>query len=263
MNQANNKIDTPSLPVTRLRSSELRPARSGFVVHQDQDGVQHKISKSGRIDPHLVCLLQPTAFLAESYFRLRHAVEEMRRPECGIVLGVTSPQAGDGKTLTAINLAGALAQNADARVLLVDLNFRKSAASVHQHFDLQPDASSGVAGWVAKVQSGNELTTYQLPDFNLSLIPSGSCPESPYELLKSPRLDELFEQARQQFDYIIVDTPQTLLLPDIELIERVVDGFLIVVKANSTTREKLEEMLNLMAQEKVLGLIFNGAPTRP
>lgn len=260
-------------PARHLKSGEPPPARhlksgeppaaspgSGFAVHHYSDGKLRQISESGRINPRLVCLLQPRSILAESYFRLRHVLEKMHRPGSGIVIGVTSPSAGDGKTLTAINLAGALAQDVQARVLLVDLNLRPSTAHVSTYFDLQPEADSGVADWIGNAETGQEPDSYHLPGFNLHLMPSGNSAESAYELLKSPRLDALFEQARHQYDYIVVDTPQTLLLPDVELIARAVDRFLIVVKADSTTQRELAGTLDLMAQEKVLGLVLNAIP---
>lgn len=262
MNHAKNSIEILPPPTRQVQSREPPSASSGsgFAVHHYRDGELRKISKSGRTNPRLVCLLQPKSFLAESYFRLRHALERLHGPGCGIVIGVTSPSEGDGKTLTAINLAGALAQDARARVLLVDLNLRPSAANVSTYFDLQPETDSGVADWIGKVESGQGPASYHLPGFNLNLIPSGSSAESAYELLKSSRLDDLFEQARQRYDYIVVDTPQTLRLPDIELIARVVDRFLIVVKVDSTTQQQLGETLDLMAQEKVLGLVLNEIP---
>jgi Mrp family chromosome partitioning ATPase len=264
MNHVNSAIDTESLP-TRHASRGVPPAvrsGTGLEVHYFRDGELLKVGKSGEINPRLVCLLQPTSFLAESYFRLCHTLEQMRSGERGIVVGVTSPGEGDGKTLTAINLAGALAQDARARVLLVDLNLRQSGADVRSYFDMQPDADSGVSDWIGLETPGKRPASYHLPGLNLHLIPSGTSIDLAYKILTSPRLDELFEQARREYDFIIVDTPQTLLLPDIELIARVVDGFLVVVRADVTPQEKLEEALNLMTQEKVLGLVFNGVPAR-
>lgn len=259
MNQVNSTIDTEALAAQHVSGRVLPSQRtgSGLAVQYFRDGELLKIGKCGEIDPRLVCLLQPASLLAESYFRLRHTLEQMHKGERGIVVGVTSPGEGDGKTLTAINLAGALAQDARARVLLVDLDLRQSNANVRKYFDLKPDADSGVSDWIGNQTSGKGPDRYHLPGFNLHLIPSGSSVESPYKLLKSPRLDELFEQARRKYDFIIVDTPQALLLPDIELIARVVDGFLVVVKADATPQDGLEETLNLMTQEKVLGLVFN------
>lgn len=264
MNHVNSAIGTQSPASHRVGSRAPPAVRSAtdLEVHYFRDGELLKVGKSGAINPHLVCLLQPASFLAESYFRLRHTLEQMRDGERGIVVGVTSPGEGDGKTFTAINLAGALAQDARARVLLIDLNLRPSGANVRRYFDLQPDADSGVSDWIGRETPGTGPASYHLPGLNLHLIPSGTRVDSPYKLLTSPWLDELFEQARQTYDFIIADTPQTLLLPDIELIARVVDGFLVVVRADATPQEKLEEALNLMTQEKVLGLVFNEVPAQ-
>jgi len=260
VNHINSTVDTESIPDRDISSSAPASVRSGsgLEVHHYRNEELLKISKSGEINPRLVCLQQPASVLAESYFRLRHTLEQMRNGEKGIVIGVTSPEAGDGKTFTAINLAGALAQDAHARVLLIDLDLRQSGTNVRRNFDLQPDADSGVSDWIVGKTPGQGPASYHLPALNLHLIPSGTSVDSPYELLKSQRLDELFELARRNYDFIIVDTPQTLLLPDIELIERVVDGFVLVVRADSTPQDKFEETLNQMTQEKVLGLVFNG-----
>ena len=264
MNHVNRAINTESLPTHPVSRGVPPAVRSGagLEVHYFRDGELLKTSKSGEINPRLVCLLEPTSILAESYLRLRHTLEQMGNGERGVVVGVTSPRASDGKTLTAINLAGALAQDAHARVLLVDLNLRQSGADVRSYFDLQPDTDSGVSDWIGRETPGKGPASYHLPGLNLHLMPSGTSVDSPYDILTSPRLDELFEQVRRDYDYIIVDAPEVLLLPDIELIARVVDGFLVVVKADATPQEKLEETLNLMTQEKVLGLVFNGVPAR-
>ena len=263
MNQINSTIEA-CLPSTQQASKRIRlstKSESALALHFYRGGKLTKIGKCGKMNPRLVCLLKPTSFLAESYFRLRHTLEEMHNPERGVVVGVTSPGAGDGKTLTAINLAAALALDARARVLLVDLNLRQFGANVRKYLDLQKDTDDGVSDWLGQETSESGLASYHLAGFNLHLIPSGGSVESPYELLKSTRLDELFLLARQMYDYIIVDTPQTLLLPDIDLIARVVDRFVVVVKADTTPQDKLEETLNMMTREKVLGLVLNGTRT--
>ncbi len=189
MNHANSSIGTgipPTRQVGGKAPSSERPG-SGFALHCCRGGKLLKIGNCGEMNPRLVCLLQPTSLQAESYFRLRHTLEEMHKPERGLVVGVTSPGKGEGKTLTAINLAGALAQDASARVLLVDLNLRQSGADVRQYLDLQQDADSGVSDWLGHETSGSELASYHLVGFNLHMIPSGSSADSPYELLKSPR----------------------------------------------------------------------------
>jgi len=79
----------------------------------------------------------------------------------------------------------------------------------------------------------------------------------PYELLRSSRLGDLLDQARRDYDYVVLDTPPLVPIPDARVISKWVDSFLLVVRANTTPRRLLEESLNLMDPQKVLGLVFN------
>src|SRR5437879_7491708 len=91
---------------------------------------ERAFSGVGGLDEHLVSLVSPATFPAEQYRALRHSVEEMRRERGLQVIAVTSPTPGDGKTTTAINLAGALAQAPDLRVLLVEAELRRTSYRV-------------------------------------------------------------------------------------------------------------------------------------
>ena len=215
--------------------------------------------RAGRIDPRLVCLLKPASAAAERFNRLRHAIEAMRPPDRALTVGVTSPSEADGKTLTAINLAGALARDERARVLLADLDLRGSGRGVDDYLDLNGAARPGITDWIGREDLRQHYPAARIDGFNLDYLQRGSGTNSIYELLRSPGLDELLEQARRSYQFIVVDAPHALLMSDVELISRVVDGFLIVVRAGHTTRTSLENTLNLIAPEKVLGLVFNGA----
>ena len=211
----------------------------------------------GRVDPHLVCLLAPRSELAESYYRLRYVLETRRTAGSALVVGVTSPSQGDGKSLTGINLAGALAQDSRSRVLLLDLDLRRQGDGVSDYLGMKSAKERGIVDWIRETDDGEKPFTHYLERFNLHVMVAGSVPDLPYELLKSSRLDELISRARKEYDFIIIDTPQILRLPDTELVSRLVDGFLIVVRAGQTRQAKLEEALNLMTEDKVLGLVFN------
>jgi Mrp family chromosome partitioning ATPase len=215
--------------------------------------------RAGRIDSRLVCLLKPASAAAERFNRLRHAIEAMRPPDRALTVGVTSPSEADGKTLTAINLAGALARDERARVLLADLDLRSSGRGIGDYLDLN-GARPGITDWIGREDMRQHYPAARIDGFNLDYLHRGSGTDSIYELLRSPGLDELLEQARRSYQFIVVDTPHALLMSDVDLISRVVDGFLIVVRAGHTTRTSLENTLNLIAREKVLGLVFNGAP---
>ena len=174
---------------------------------------------------------------------------------------MSAPATGDGKTTTAINLAGALAQAPGTRVLLLDADLRHPAVANglglgHANLPGLVEATLDPAlslGAVVRV----------LPPFNLSVLAAGRPPTSPYELLMSPRLAELFDQARREYDYVIVDTPPLVALPDCRVLAKHVDAFLVVVAAHKTPRRILEAALGTVDPASILGLVFNGDDDSP
>ena len=214
-----------------------------------------------QVEAHLVSLLHPTSFLAEPYRALRHIVEQRQRTGKLSILAVSSAGGGEGKTTTAINLAGALAQAPGSRVLLIDADLR--TASVARHLVLGEVGSHGLVDAILD----SKLSLYDVvrarPPFNLDVLPAGILPATPYEVLKSPRLEELLEEARGRYDYVILDTAPLVPVPDSRLIGKLVDGFLLVVAAHKTRSKLLAEALNLMEPAKLLGLVFNGDDETP
>jgi len=206
------------------------------------------------IDEHLVCLHAPASYEAEQYRTLAHTIELMHKDTGLRVLAVTSATAGDGKTTTSINLAGALAQTSEARVILVCADLRKP--SVIEHLGREYPHLVGLS--TALQNPAYTLTQVaERLQRNLSVLSAGPCPDNPYEVLKSPRLGELLQEARQHYDYIVVDTPPLLLVPDCQVITKWVDGFVMVVGAHKTPRKLVEEALNLLDPARLVGLVFN------
>jgi Mrp family chromosome partitioning ATPase len=94
--------------------------------------------------------------------------------------------------------------------------------------------------------------------FSLAVLPAGRPPDAPFELLKSARFEELLTEARRRYDYVVLDTPPLVPVPDCRVIERCVDGVLIVVGAHRTQRRLVEESLAIVDPGKIIGLLFNG-----
>jgi protein-tyrosine kinase len=208
------------------------------------------------VDDHLVSLVTPAGFEAEQYRALRYMIEQRHRADNVSVIEVTSAATGDGKTITAINLAGALAQASEGRVLLVEADLRRPAVASLLGFGVGRHP-----GLVDAILDPN-LTLGQVavtrPPFNLSVVLAGQTPPSPYEVLKSPRLGELLDDARAHYDYVVLDTAPLVSVQDSRVIARWVDGIILVVAANQTPRRLIEEALNLIDPSKMLGFVFNG-----
>ena len=256
-------LRTTASPAPEAASVDLPPAapshfpRPGFEARPK--ATKREVDRADRVETCLVSLLDPRSFEAEQYRVLRYVVETLRKGANLQVVAVTSPGVGDGKTTTAINLAGALAQSVDARVLLVDIDIRRPA--VARQLGLASSKRSLVTTLLdASLTLGNVVE--RLGHFNLSVLPAGGPAVAPYEALKSPRLEALFDEARQCYDYIVLDAPPFLPVPDCRVIAKCVDGFITVVKAHRTRRGELAQTLDLMDPAKVVGLVFNGDHAR-
>jgi len=242
----------PSLVVSEAIPS---PTRSLFRVPQEAAAALVE-DCAYDLDDRLVSLTAPSSFEAEQYRALRHVVEQLRRSSGLTVIAVSSPDHADGKTTTAINLAGALAQAPDARVLLVDADLR--AAGVARHVGIDDDTGPGLVDAIMNPKLTLATVAQSRSHLNLSIITAGRRSSAPYEVLKSPRVVELLTEARKKFDYVIVDTPPLVSVPDSRVIGKWVDGFLIVVAAHRTPRRLLDEALNVIEPAMIVGLVFNG-----
>ncbi|PYQ23524.1 MAG: hypothetical protein DMF79_03585 [Acidobacteria bacterium] len=206
------------------------------------------------LEERLVSLGQPWSLEADQYRMLRCEIEYLRRSRSLSIIAVTSPDVGDGKTTTSVNLAGTLSQDPGTRVLLVDADLRRPSAAPLLGFGDRGDGP-GLAGAILDSHRSLASVVRARPPFNLSVLPAGRFHDLPFELLRSPRLADLLAEARQQYDYVVVDTPPLLLLPDCRAVAQQVDGFLLV-GAVAAALDALEE-------EKTIGIVFNNENRPP
>jgi len=235
------------------------PSATSPAIRNGSDRLRLPRRSSGTaetcISEQIVSLIAPDSFAADQYRTLRHTVERLRQ-EAGLhVLAVTSPTPGDGKTVTTLNLAGALAQSPEARILVIDADLRRP--SVSAYLGLGTPRGLGLAD-ALKGECELADAIRRLEPFNLDVLPAGAPQLSPYELLNSSRFDALIKDARRHYTFVVIDTPPSVSLPDCRLIERSVDGLLIVVAAHKTPRKQLAETLAWLDPAKVVGVVFNG-----
>lgn len=207
------------------------------------------------VDRHLVSLVSPQSDGAEQFLALRHSVEQWRQVPGRTILGVSSPCAGDGKTITAINLAGALAKGRGARVLLVEADLRRP--SILKHLGAINLGASGLVDFILDQRLSFESVVTICSPFNLAVLPAGRSHASSYELLKSNRMDAILQEARRRYDCIVIDMPPLVPLADCRVIGNLVDGLLLVIAAHKTPRKLLEEAFNVLEPSKLIGIVFN------
>ena len=207
-----------------------------------------------RVDGRLVGLTAPRSFEADQYRILKHRIE---RQAGGTLrtLAITSATVGEGKTITAINLAAAYAQTPEIRTLLVDADMRRPA--VVRRLGLDPTAHAGLAELLARPETPIDTVIGRWLDQNLWILPAGRLPDDPYRLLESPALEELVASLSRRFDRVIFDLPPVLPVLDGRLVSRWVDGVLMVVAAKRTARRLVEEATALVEPERLIGLVLN------
>lgn len=216
--------------------------------------VLEKMLGRSKPDEHLVSLLSPATIEAEQYRTLSLMLEQRRQSGLLQVIAIASPTMGDGKTLTTLNLAGAVAQAPSARVLVIDVDFRKPSVAAQLGIK---DNILGFRDAVMNPAISLKDVVRRHQAWNLSVVTAGRAQIMPHEIFKSSRFTELLDEARRDYEWIVLDTPPLVLAPDCLMMGRAVDGFVMVVCAHKTSRKEVAEALNILGASKLVGLVFN------
>lgn len=206
------------------------------------------------LDPHLVVAIQPASLVAEQYRSLRTRIKRAENGRPVRTILVTSPAKGDGKSLTAANLALTMAQEFQQRVLLIDGDLRRPAVHVLFGIPGAPGLSDVLSG-----AADLEHATVSIPDQHLTVLPAGTPPANPGELLGSAAMRRVLETVRSRFDRILIDMPPVSPLADLHIVAPMADGLLMIVRAGVTPKPAIERALSGLDMNKVLGLVLNGS----
>jgi capsular exopolysaccharide synthesis family protein len=209
---------------------------------------------AARLDPHLVAALAPHSLAAEQYRSLRTRIKHSENGRALRTIVITSPAKGDGKSLTAANLALTMAQEFQQRVLLVDADLRRP--SVHTLFGV-PEGP-GLADVLMGAADLNQALV-SLPEQHLTVLPAGAPPSHPAELLGSASMRRVMDTLRTRFDRILIDMPPVEPLADLHVLAPMADGILMIVRAGVTPKPAIQNALAGLDVSKVLGLVLNEA----
>jgi polysaccharide biosynthesis transport protein len=197
---------------------------------------------------------RPKSQMAESYRALRTSLLLTSVGGPPRVILVTSALPEEGKTTTSINVAIVLAQKG-TRVLLVDADLRRP--SIHKTLSMGPRSG------LSNVLTGNTsleqaiIRSSILP--NLFLLPAGTPPPNPAELLASSNMKDVLAQLREQYDHIVIDTPPTLSVTDAVVMSSRADRVILVIRSGQTTKQALRRARDLLLQvnAKLCGVLMN------
>jgi len=202
----------------------------------------------------LVTQVRPQSQMAESYRALRTSLLLSNLGAPPKVIMVTSARPQEGKTTTSINTAIVLAQKG-VRVLLMDADLRRP--SVHKTMGMGPRSGlSNVLTGSATLQQTITTSTI-LP--NLFIMPAGTPPPNPAELLASSNMRDLIVELREMYDHIVIDTPPTLSVTDAVVLSPRADATILVIRSGQTTKQALRRARDILMQVNahIAGVLLN------
>jgi capsular exopolysaccharide synthesis family protein len=210
--------------------------------------------RDGDLSDRLVTLLDPSGVASEAYRTLRTSLLYALVDAPPKVVVVTSPGSAEGKSTTCANLAVVLAQ-AGKNTLVIDCDLRKP--SVHKIFGLRN--FTGVVDALAKELDLREI--WHEPLANLKVVTTGSIPPNPAELVGSRRFAQILGRMRDEFDYVIIDSPPVGLVSDPMVLATQGDGVLLVLDSQHTRRGSLRQAVRALESvgAKILGTVMNNA----
>jgi succinoglycan biosynthesis transport protein ExoP len=198
---------------------------------------------------------EPNSQVAEAYRSLRTSILLMNADASTNVILVTSALPAEGKTTTSLNCAAALAQQG-ARVLLVEADMRRP--NLNKNLNLK--SSSGLSSLVAG-SNGHGAPIVECPNVpGLFVLPAGPRPPYPAELLGSQRMAELVKKWREEYDFVVIDTPPVLSVTDAVVLSPNCDAIVLVVRSGSTTKQSLllARKMFARASTRIAGVLING-----
>ena len=220
----------------------------------DSSGKKLLTVASSKEAVELVTQARPQSQMAESYRALRTSLLLSNLGTPPKIIMITSARPQEGKTTTSINTAIVLAQKG-VRVLLIDADLRRP--SVHKTLGMGPRSG------LSNVLTGSavlEHTIARSPILsNLFVLPAGTPPPNPAELLASSNMRDLLLELRDKYDHIVIDTPPTLSVTDAVVLSQRMDAIILVIRSNQTTKQALRRARDILAQvnARITGVLLN------
>ena len=233
----------PPAPVpvsAAVREADPGPAS---IIQRIDDTFAEKVVADRKLDPAS----------REQYRRLAATLHQAQRGTGLKVVMIASAVPREGKTLTATNLALTFSESYQRRVLLIDADLRRP--TLHTVFSV--DNSSGLSEGLMADESHRLPVRDVSP--RLAILPAGEPSNDPMAGLTSDRMRRLIAEAREAFDWVIIDTPPVVLLPDANLLGAMVDAAVLIVRAGSTSYDLVNRALTAVGREKIIGVVLNSA----
>lgn len=205
-----------------------------------------------RVEPRLVAITSPHSNYCEEYRSLRtHVLHKSQKQKLqSIVVASVSPS--EGKSVTALNLSWLLAQTDGVRALIIDSDLRMPSLTDYLGIETDKGLSEILAG-----KAGLKDSIIKLEPAGLHLLPGGDARSDVAELISGPKFKQILTEAKEMFDYVIIDAPPLGIFTDANVLINHADGALLVVRANKTRYSVVDRVLETIPRDRMMGVILN------
>jgi protein-tyrosine kinase len=206
-----------------------------------------------REDSRLVSVGKEGSLGAEKFRFLAVRLRQLRHSRALKKILITSSIPQEGKSTVSANLACTLARRKPQKTLLLEGDLRRP--NIISQFGL--GKLPGLCEWLSG--ESQSINIYRLESLGVWILPAGSTPQNPLELMQSGKLSPLMEQLEAWFDWIVIDSPPVLPLADTSLWSRLADGILLVTRRGTTEKQQLQRGLEAIDKSKLLGALVNSS----
>jgi capsular exopolysaccharide synthesis family protein len=240
-------LDTEKTAGAKLNAETL--TRSG--VRRLPDFVSWTVDAE-RVEPRLVAITQPHSSYCEEYRSLRtHVLHKGQRNRLkSIVIASVNPS--EGKSITAMNLAWMLAQTDGVKALRIDADLRMP--SLADYLGIETD--KGLSDILVEDAPLTDCIV-RLEPAGLHILPGGDARQDVAELISGPRFKDILTEAREMFDFIIIDAPPLGIFTDATVLIEQADAAILVVRANRTRYSVIDRVLDPLPKDRFLGVVLN------
>ncbi|MDQ3179668.1 MAG: CpsD/CapB family tyrosine-protein kinase [Acidobacteriota bacterium] len=263
------KIGTPSLAFDGQSNSIIRKALPNLETETTAGATLNAVGltrvaekrlpefarwevEAERVEPRLVAITHPNSNYCEEYRNLRTQIlhKSQRQKLQAIVVASVNPS--EGKSITALNLSWMLAQTDGIKALIIDSDLRMPSLTDY----LGIESEKGLSHILSGTATLNE-SIIKLEPAGLHLLPGGEARGDVAELISGPTFKEILRQAREMFDFVIIDAPPLGIFTDAAVLINHADGAMLVIRAGKTRYSVVDRVMETLPRDRMLGVVLN------
>ena len=237
-----NATSVPSLLKQRKRDDSK-------IMSDNKESFKIQLKKS------LIVIDNVDPVTTEQYRVLYTQLEQIRISNASKIFAITSATQGEGKTITSLNFAYLVSNEFNKKVVLVECDLKRPSM-LSQY--LETKQQYGLVNFLRGEAELSQVISSFSENKNLSVVPAILNIRDSIQLLESQRMKEMIDLLKKNFDYVILDCPPIIPVADMNVLSKLAEGVLLVVRAGKTKKDIVGKAVKSLKESNLLGIVLNG-----